>query len=55
VPRLRRLPVGSLFFREYRRYSPDLSLRIIVSVLLKKRMRGRKLRRQFGGMGLKAE
>ena len=29
VPRLRRLPVDSLFLREYKRYSPDLSLRII--------------------------
>jgi hypothetical protein len=29
VPRLRRFPVDSSFLREYRRYSPDLSLRII--------------------------
>jgi hypothetical protein len=28
-PRLRRLPVDSLLLREYKRYSPDLSLRII--------------------------
>src|SRR5215813_3182327 len=30
VPRFRRLPVLGLRFREYRRYSPDLSLRIMV-------------------------
>src|SRR6266508_5024118 len=30
VPRLRRLPLFGSFFREYSRYSPDLSLRIIV-------------------------
>jgi hypothetical protein len=29
VPRLRRVPIDSLFFHEYRRYSADLSLRII--------------------------
>ena len=30
VPRLRRLPVLGFFFREYRRNSPDFSLRIMV-------------------------
>lgn len=29
VPRLRRLPVLGSFFREYKRYSPDFSFRII--------------------------
>ena len=29
VPRLRRRPVFGFFFREYRRYVPDASLRII--------------------------
>jgi hypothetical protein len=29
VPRLRRLPVEPSFFFEYKRYSPDLSLRIM--------------------------
>jgi hypothetical protein len=29
VPRLRRLPVRGLALREYRRYWPELSLRII--------------------------
>src|SRR5438128_9398278 len=29
VPKLRRLPVCGFFLREYSRYSPDLSLRII--------------------------
>jgi hypothetical protein len=33
VPRLRRRPVRGSTFREYRRYSPDFSLRIIVSSL----------------------
>jgi hypothetical protein len=31
VPRLRRLPVFGFFLREYNRYSPDFSLRIILS------------------------
>ncbi len=29
VPRFRRVPVRGFFFREYKRYWPDLSLRII--------------------------
>lgn len=29
MPKLRRLPVRRSFLREYKRYSPDLSLRII--------------------------
>jgi hypothetical protein len=29
VPRLRRLPVFGFFLREYKRYSPDFSFRII--------------------------
>lgn len=33
VPRLRRFPVFGFFLREYRRYSPDLSLRIIGALL----------------------
>src|SRR4051794_23640044 len=34
VPRFRRRPLRGFFFREYKRYWPDLSLRIMVSVLL---------------------
>src|SRR6202035_1881034 len=30
VPRLRRFPVFAFFLREYKRYSPDFSFRIIV-------------------------
>lgn len=33
VPRLRRFPVFAFFLREYNRYCPDLSLRIIGSVM----------------------
>src|SRR5215211_8816549 len=33
VPRFRRLPVFGSFFTEYRRYLPDLSLRIILTLL----------------------
>jgi hypothetical protein len=32
VPRLRRLPVDGFFLREYRRYCPDFSLRIILKM-----------------------
>lgn len=33
VPRFRRLPVLGSFFREYKRYPPDLSLRIMALYL----------------------
>jgi hypothetical protein len=34
VPRFLRLPVFAFFFREYRRYSPDFSLRIMPQKML---------------------
>ena len=34
VPRLRRFPVLAFFFREYRRYFPDFSFRIMLLPIL---------------------
>jgi hypothetical protein len=34
VPKLRRFPVFTFFLREYRRYSPDFNLRIMLGVML---------------------
>jgi hypothetical protein len=51
VPRLRRRPVFGFFFREYSRYCPDLSLRIISAPLrCCNRDRGPAQRQDFVGL-----